>query len=93
MLLLLFVISWPAESAGEPLGSILRYVSVTEHFSEMVRGIIDTKSLIYFVSMVVGWMRGGRLTAVVIIAWDRDRSNPHFHTDARDGGQKPGRTG
>ena len=56
MLLLLFVIAWPADSAGEPVASILRYVSVTEHFSEMVQGIIDTKSLIYFASMVVGWM-------------------------------------
>ncbi len=56
MLLLLFVISWPADSAGEPLGAILRYVSVTEHFSEMVSGIIETKSLIYFTSMVVGWL-------------------------------------
>ena len=56
MLLLLFVISWPAESAGETLGGILKYVSVTEHFSEMVRGVIETKSLIYFASMIVGWM-------------------------------------
>lgn len=56
MLLLLFVISWPADSAGETLGAVLRYVSVTEHFSEMVEGVIDTKSLVYFVSMIVGWM-------------------------------------
>ena len=56
MLLLLFMISWPADSAGETLGAILRYISVTEHFTEMVQGAIDTKSLIYFASMVVGWM-------------------------------------
>lgn len=56
MLLLLFIISWPADSAGETLGGILKYVSVTEHFSEMVRGVIETKSLIYFGSMIVGWM-------------------------------------
>lgn len=56
MLLLLFVIAWPADSAGDALGGILRYLSVTEHFGEMVQGVVDTKSLVYFVSMVVGWM-------------------------------------
>ncbi len=56
MLLLLFVISWPAESMDEPAASLLRYLSVTEHFGEMVQGIIETKSLVYFGSLIVGWM-------------------------------------
>ena len=56
MLLLLFVISWPAESMDEPAASLLRYLSVTEHFGEMVQGLIETKSLVYFGSLIVGWM-------------------------------------
>lgn len=52
-LLLLYIISWPAETAGEPLASLLKYVSLTEHFSEMVKGIIDTKDLVYFASVIV----------------------------------------
>jgi len=56
MLLLLFVIAWPADSAGATVGAILRYVSVTEHFADMIKGVIDTKTLIYFASMIVGWM-------------------------------------
>jgi ABC-2 type transport system permease protein len=56
MLLLLYVISWPADTAGETFGGILRYASVTEHFAQMVKGVIDTKSLIYFASMIVGWL-------------------------------------
>jgi ABC-2 type transport system permease protein len=56
MLLLLFVIAWPADNAGETLGGILRYVSVTEHFAEMIKGVVDTKSLVYFATMIVGWM-------------------------------------
>lgn len=56
MLLLLFVIAWPADSAGETIGAVLRYVSVTEHFAAMVRGAIDTKSLIYFATMIAGWI-------------------------------------
>lgn len=56
MLLLLFVIAWPADSAGETIGAVLRYVSVTEHFADMIKGVIDTKSLIYFATMITGWI-------------------------------------
>ena len=50
--LLLYIIGWPAETAGDVLGPLLRYLSVTEHFAEMVRGIINTRSLIYFLSLI-----------------------------------------
>jgi ABC-2 type transport system permease protein len=53
LLLLLYVIGWPAETAGEPLGSILKYLSLTEHFSELVKGVINSKDIVYFVSVVV----------------------------------------
>jgi ABC-2 type transport system permease protein len=52
-LLLFYVISWPAESVGETMGTVLRYLSLTEHFSEMVKGVIDTKDLTYFLSVIV----------------------------------------
>jgi len=51
ILLLLFVVSWPAEGAGETVGAVLTYLSVTEHFTTLVRGIIDSKDLIYFASL------------------------------------------
>jgi ABC-2 type transport system permease protein len=53
ILLLLFVISWPADGASEGVKEVLTYVSVTEHLSTMIRGIIDTKDLVYFASLVV----------------------------------------
>jgi gliding motility-associated transport system permease protein len=56
MMLLLFVIGWGADTAGETLGAVLRYAAVVEHSGEMIRGVIETKSLIYFTSMIVGWM-------------------------------------
>jgi ABC-2 type transport system permease protein len=46
--LMLYVIGWPADTAGEPAGSILRYLSITEHFAQLVRGIVDTTNLGYF---------------------------------------------
>ncbi len=52
-LLLLYVIAWPADTAGEVMGAVLRYLSLTEHFAEMVKGVIDTKDIAYFVSVIV----------------------------------------
>jgi ABC-2 type transport system permease protein len=52
-LLLLYVISWPADTAGETMGAALKYVSLTEHFGEMVKGVIDTRDLAYFGSVIV----------------------------------------
>jgi ABC-2 type transport system permease protein len=52
-LLLLYVISWPADTAGEKMGAVLKYLSLTEHFGEMVKGVIDTRDLTYFGSVIV----------------------------------------
>jgi ABC-2 type transport system permease protein len=53
VLLLFYVIAWPAETAGATLGAVLKYLSLTEHFGEMVKGVIDTKDLTYFVSVIL----------------------------------------
>jgi ABC-2 type transport system permease protein len=53
ILLLLVVISWPAESAGETLKPVLVYLSAVEHFGTMVRGVIDTRDLAYFGSLAL----------------------------------------
>ncbi len=50
--LLLYIIGWPAETAGNVLGPLLRYLSVTEHFADMVKGLIDTRGLVYFASLI-----------------------------------------
>jgi ABC-2 type transport system permease protein len=52
ILLLLFVVSWPAEGAGETLKAFLTYLSVTDHFSSMMRGVLDTKDVVYFASLI-----------------------------------------
>jgi ABC-2 type transport system permease protein len=53
LLLLLYVIAWPADTAGPVLGGVLKYLSLTEHFTEMVKGVIDTKDLVYFLSVIL----------------------------------------
>lgn len=51
-LLLLYIIAWPAQSAGDTLGPLLRYLSLTEHFGELVKGVIDTRDVVYFLSVI-----------------------------------------
>jgi ABC-2 type transport system permease protein len=35
------------------MGAVLKYISLTEHFAEMVKGVIDTKDVVYFLSVIV----------------------------------------
>lgn len=52
-LLLLYVISWPAEAGGETFSGLLRYLSLPDHFAQMVRGVIDTTDLVYFLTLIL----------------------------------------
>ena len=52
-LLLLYVLSWPAETSEAALGEVLRYLSVIEHFTEMVKGLVDTKNILYLLSLIL----------------------------------------
>jgi ABC-2 type transport system permease protein len=52
LLLLLFVISWPAQGGGGSLVDLVRYLSLPDHFAQMVTGIIDTRDIVYFLSLI-----------------------------------------
>lgn len=51
ILLLLFVINWPAEGAGETVAAVLGYLSVSSHFSKMAKGVIESSDIVYFLSL------------------------------------------
>lgn len=53
ILLLLYLLAWPSETVGAGLGKMLKYLSVIEHFNEMVKGLIDTQSVVYFLSLAL----------------------------------------
>jgi ABC-2 type transport system permease protein len=53
LLILLFVISWPATAGGGVAWELLKYLSLPEHFSTMVRGVIDTADVVFFLSVIV----------------------------------------
>jgi len=50
--LLLWIVGWFAESAGPTVGPITSYLSITEHFEDFSKGIIDTKHVLYYVSLI-----------------------------------------
>ncbi len=52
-LLVLYTIGWAQETVQGPLGGIIRYASITDHFAELTKGIIDTKDLVYFATLLV----------------------------------------
>lgn len=52
LFLFLWVINWIGENAGPTSREILSYLSITEHFDDFARGVIDTKHVIYYLSFI-----------------------------------------
>ena len=52
-LLVLYTIGWLGETVQGTLGSVVKYVSITDHFQELLKGLIDTKDLVYFATVLV----------------------------------------
>jgi ABC-2 type transport system permease protein len=49
-LLMFWVIGWSADYAGGTLGSVLKHLSLIEHFDSFAKGVLDTKDVIYYVN-------------------------------------------
>jgi ABC-2 type transport system permease protein len=50
--LMFWVINWMGESSGPTAKDVLNYLSITEHFDDFSRGIVDTKHLVYYLSFI-----------------------------------------
>ena len=50
--LMLWVINWMADSSGPVTREVLTYLSVTSHFDDFSRGVLDTKHVVYYVSFI-----------------------------------------
>ena len=51
LLLMLLLISWPADAVGEPMGAVLRYLSIVDHSNDLMRGLVKLEDLLYYVSV------------------------------------------
>ncbi len=49
ILLMFWVIGWPAEFVGGWLGTVLSHLSMLEHNDTFAKGVLDTKDVIYYV--------------------------------------------
>jgi ABC-2 type transport system permease protein len=52
VLLMFWIISWFADSSGPTTAAILNYLSVTQHFDDFGKGVIDTKHLVFYASFI-----------------------------------------
>ena len=50
--LLLWVVNWIASFTGPTTQSVLNYLSITDHFDDFTKGILDTKHLVYYFSVM-----------------------------------------
>lgn len=50
--LMFWIINWFADSAGPTAGPILNYLSVTQHFDDFSKGVVDTKHLVFYLSFI-----------------------------------------
>jgi ABC-2 type transport system permease protein len=50
--LLFWIVGWFADTAGPTVGPITAWLSITEHFDDFSKGIIDTKHVLYYLSLI-----------------------------------------
>lgn len=52
VLLLLFLLEWMAQGGSDVLMTAVRYIGIQQHLENFAKGIIDTKDVIYYLSVV-----------------------------------------
>jgi ABC-2 type transport system permease protein len=50
--LMLWVINWIGDASGPTTREVVTYLSITEHFDDFARGVIDTKHVVYYLSFI-----------------------------------------
>jgi ABC-2 type transport system permease protein len=48
----LWITSWFADSASPTVAAILNYLSITQHFDDFAKGVIDTTHMVYYLSFI-----------------------------------------
>jgi len=53
ILLLLWIVGWLSGNISGALGKFANAISISEHYGDFLRGVIDTTHIIYFLSIIV----------------------------------------
>jgi ABC-2 type transport system permease protein len=56
LVLALWVIDWLGQSLGPRAEAVFKYLSMTGHLDDFVKGVIDTKHLVYYLSFISFWL-------------------------------------
>jgi len=54
--LLFWIIGWAKSFAGPTLGSILEHISIVVHLDSFVRGLIDSRDLVFYLVFIFFWL-------------------------------------
>jgi ABC-2 type transport system permease protein len=54
--LMFWIINWMADSAGPTASDVLNYLSITQHFEDFGKGIVDTTHLVFYFSFISFWL-------------------------------------
>jgi ABC-2 type transport system permease protein len=53
LVLVLWIIDWLADQAGPTTRTIVSYLSITQHFEDFAKGVIDTKHVVYYLTFII----------------------------------------
>jgi ABC-2 type transport system permease protein len=53
LLIILWAIGWGAEAVTGPTGDVLRHLSVSEHLDNFMKGVIESRDVVYFLNLTV----------------------------------------
>jgi ABC-2 type transport system permease protein len=54
--LMLYILSWAASSASGLRKEVFDYLSFLQHFDGIIRGVLDTRDIVYFLSFCFFWL-------------------------------------
>jgi ABC-2 type transport system permease protein len=54
--LLFWVIGWAKSFAGPTLGPILEHISIVVHLDSFVKGLIDSRDLVFYLVFIFFWL-------------------------------------
>jgi gliding motility-associated transport system permease protein len=54
LFLLLWVADWVTSYGSGHITELFSYLSITSHFRNFAQGVLDTKDMVYYLSLIVG---------------------------------------
>jgi ABC-2 type transport system permease protein len=58
LILLLWILSWVSGQLelAEPIEKFISYISLSTHFDDFVKGVVNLKGIVYYLSFIVFWL-------------------------------------